>query len=144
MFCAADQRLVPAERELAVLLERRLGGDQLAHLVVGRGHPVARNVEAEHAPADQAVEELLAGLGRVEERRIEVPAERGPQLVPLLVGRAPELRGRDRAAVHLCEIAAAREPVERLDAEERERRDQDQREQDLQQTLVLADEFEHG
>ena len=66
------------------------------------------------------------------------------QLVPLLVDRASELRGRDRAAVDVREVAAAREPVERLDPEERERRDQDQPEQDLQQTLVLADEFEHG
>jgi hypothetical protein len=140
----ADERLVARARELAVLLERRFGGDELAHLLVGRGHPAARHVEAEHAPRDQAVQQFLARRGGVEQRRVEIPAERGPQLVALLVDGAGELGGRDRAAVDLREVARAAEGVERLDPEERERRDDQQQEHDLQQTLVLADEFEHG
>ncbi len=105
----------------------------------------AAHLVGQRALLDDAVEQLLATLGRVELLGVEVCAERLARLVDLLAVGAVEFGARDLVSVDRCHIRAVVEEVaEALYPDEPEPRKHDQEQEEHHQALVIAEEIEHA
>ncbi len=137
-----EQQLEAVERELAVVLEARVRGDPLEDLLVRHREMQVGPLLLDQPVADHVLQDAVAHLGIVEERRVHRPLRPAQHLL-LVAQRIRELGLRDAAAVEARDFAdrvAAAEVV--VDAEERERQ-RDQREDELDDPLVLGDDVEH-
>src|SRR5947208_892363 len=106
---------------------------------------IPRRVLHHEALRDHALEQLEAERGRIEDRRVVVPLEHSAHAVLLLSQRFAEFLLGDLLPAHARDFARARRlALGPLYPPERERRHDHQREHELQETLVLADEIEHG
>lgn len=99
----------------------------------------------QHALLDQAVEHLLAVLGRIEHLDVELPAERLTRLVDLLAERAVEFDPRDLVPADCRDVRAiVEETAEALDPDETQPRQHDQEQERHHQALVITEEIEHA
>ncbi len=105
---------------------------------------IPRRVLHHEALRDHAIQQLQAHRGRIEQSGIEIPSEHASQAFLLLPQRVGEfLLGNFLAACAGDFAHPGRFALGPLDPPERERRDDDQAEDYLQQALVLGDEVEH-
>ena len=139
-----EHQLVAIRRELAVLLERRQLRDELRELRVADAKATDPRLVLEEALVDELVHERVTHFGVVEHRRVVAPAELLAHPVLLLAHHLVELLLRDLAGADCRDRRRARVAAEVVvDAEERERQ-RDQREDELRESLVLAEKIVHG
>ena len=126
-------------RELAVFLEFGRREDAGDHRFLGQRKVRLAHLVRDQALRDQRFEDRLAHFGRVEGRGIGAGAEHLAQAVELAARFVRQFAHRDGRAVDAGGLPrVARGARIRIDAEERERQDQ-QPEEDLQEALVLGD-----
>ncbi len=138
-----EQRPVALGRELALDAERLDLADHARKLRVGHAEPLLARPLPEQSLRHELLDQRESHLGVVEDRGVESAAHRGAHAVLLLAQQVVELGARDLRPAHGRDRGADRvAPEVRVDAEERERDDQ-QREDDLREASVLVNCFEH-
>ena len=126
------------------LLEGVDAGDGLGQRGVADGQVAAFDFRFQRALCDQVVKDCLACFRRIEQLLVELVAHLLAIAVDLLALRFfPFLLG-DLAAVDVCDAHGGVTALIAADADQYERRDDQQHQEDLHQAFVSADKFKHG
>ncbi len=134
---------VALERETAILLEALEAGDGLLQGRRRHGEAALGAIKGEHALIHQVIEHGAAQFLGLQQRPVHLAAGSSAQAILLLAQRPVELRLADGLAIDDGNLVCARRVVEiGIQAEKGEGNDE-QRENDLGNALVVANSLEH-
>ncbi len=138
-----EHLLVTLQRKPACVLERRLFGDHALQLLVADGHSRTQRLSEQQMLADQIVHHREPQFRIIQQRGIGAALEHALDGLLPLAQCLVEFLLRDTVTAHRREPcrAVARAEIG-IDAEKCERQQND-RENDLDQPLVVGDEVEH-